>query len=370
MSRGSIKTQVKFNSIAEPVVQAAERGIGVLVLLDDTAAVGLVRYKSLDQVTEAEWTADNYKQIKDFLTVRPRPNELIVFQLPVSTTDIISAIDPVLRDEFFNYMAIPAVAETGKETWNALLEAWIIARTEDDDVTKVSVYIAYNTTDGDHPQVINWTQGDFVEATVTYSGEMYLGKTMGYLCGVSGNEESINAIDLTGQDIEEGTTLKADPNQSSLDGELFIVKRNGKFEYSRGVNSLVTLLTPFESEDYQLIDVFDELMFISNSVVISWELSFKGKKKNTYTFKMQFIDSVLINLYGPEERNNLLDPDADNTVELDLEQHIPYILAKGLDPNDLTELEIKTFNTGTDVFIKSMLRPTTAATDLYYNIFV
>ena len=90
--------------------------------------------------------------------------------------------------------------------------------------------------------------------------------------------------------------------------------------------------------------------------------AYVGKVINDYDHKMLFIAAVLV--YFDEIKGNVLDRDGKNTVDIDEQYQANYATLKGEDIGEMTAMEIRKYNTGTNVVLAGSVKPVNAMEDL------
>ena len=79
-----------------------------------------------------------------------------------------------------------------------------------------------------------------------------------------------------------------------------------------------------------------------------------GKVINDYDHKMLFITAVLV--YFSEIKGNVLDKDADNTVDINEEYQRNYAKLHGDDPANMSVMKIRQYNTGDTMALTGNIR--------------
>ena len=90
-----------------------------------------------------------------------------------------------------------------------------------------------------------------------------------------------------------------------------------------------------------------------------------GKYINDYNHKMLFIGAVLV--YFDGIKGNVLDQDGNNTVDIDEEFQSNYAKLHGDDPTEMTKMQIRQYNTGTQLVLAGSVKPVNAMEDLTIN---
>jgi hypothetical protein len=77
---------------------------------------------------------------------------------------------------------------------------------------------------------------------------------------------------------------------------------------------------------------------------------------------MLFITAILV--YFDEIKGNVLDKDGKNNVDIDEQYQANYAKLHGEDVESMTAMEIRQYNTGTNVVLAGSVKPVNAMEDL------
>ena len=151
-------------------------------------------------------------------------------------------------------------------------------------------------------------------------------------------------------------------------GELCLIDEgdgNG-VKIARGCNSLHTFTTDV-GQDFRFIKIVETIDLITDDIRETFRSEYLGKVLNDYDHKMLFIAAILV--YFEALKGNILDSSATaiNTVDIDVEENKNYAKLKGYDTSEMSEQEIREFNTGTNVFLDGSITPVNAMEDLHVN---
>lgn len=145
-------------------------------------------------------------------------------------------------------------------------------------------------------------------------------------------------------------------------GELFIVNDGNKCKLSRGVNSLVTT-NDDKTEDFKSIKIIDIMDKIDTDIRTTVADNYTGTE-NSYDNKMNLV--VAIRQYLEDLQNQSIV--GDFNVDIDLESQIKYIKTLGAKVDDMSEIEIKRYNTKKKVFISINVQLIDAMEDFYFSV--
>jgi hypothetical protein len=77
---------------------------------------------------------------------------------------------------------------------------------------------------------------------------------------------------------------------------------------------------------------------------------------------MLFIAAILV--YFDEIKGNVLDRDGSNTVDIDEQYQRNFAILKGESVDDMNAMQIRKYNTGTNVVLAGSVKPVNAMEDL------
>ena len=101
---------------------------------------------------------------------------------------------------------------------------------------------------------------------------------------------------------------------------------------------------------------------ITDDIRDTFKKYYVGKVINDYNHKMLFITAVLV--YFDEIKGNVIDRDGANTVDIDEEYQKNYAKLKGEDTESMTAMQIRKYNTGTNIVLAGSVKPVNAMEDL------
>ena len=138
-----------------------------------------------------------------------------------------------------------------------------------------------------------------------------------------------------------------------------------KYKIGRGVNSLTTL-SGEKTGDMQKIKIVEGMDLYQDDIRNTFTDSYVGKYVNDYDHKQMFVAAV--QAYQAELAGDVLDAGYGNTAAVDAEAQKKYLQEKGQDISQMTETEILTANTGSQVFIVSNVKFVDAMEDLQMTV--
>lgn len=337
-------------------IQRSSRGIVALILKDDTdSSFDTKVYTGVDEIDAADWTAANLDYIKKaFLGV---PSKVIVERLATAATDYNAALTR-LKYKRWNYLAIPDIQTADIAT----ISTWIKTQRDTDHKTFKAVL---PDSVSDHEGIIDFTTDGIKVGDTSYTNAQYCCRIAGILAGLplSRSATYYELPEIT--EFTESTT----PNEDINAGQLILVKKpDGTARIGRGVNSLTTT-TATKGEDFKKIKIMEGVDMVRDDIHDTFENSYVGKIINIYDNKVLFLAAV--KAYFKElTKIDVLDPDADNRAEIDVEAQRDYLAAKGIDVTGLSEQQIKEYNTSDNVYVQASVKFVDAMEDLTFAVYM
>lgn len=130
---------------------------------------------------------------------------------------------------------------------------------------------------------------------------------------------------------------------------------------ARACNSLTTFTTD-KGEDFRYIKIMEAVDMITDDIRDTFKKYYVGKVINDYDHKMLFITAILV--YFDKIKGNVLDRDGNNTVDIDEQYQANYAKLHGEDTSTMTAMQIRQYNTGTNVVLAGSVKPVNAMEDL------
>lgn len=361
MVRTQPKFKVDFKELAVLAIQRQQYGELVIILDDSTNEdIDKVTYRTLAEVSEDDWTADNYKRIQ--LAFMGNPYKVSIVKVDNSTgatfNDTLSKLA-----SYTNYKLVYPEANASQIT--ALKN---FAKTCRDANNYITVIVA-NATSPDAQYVINFVSDDNLQINITGEAEEitpadYICRIGGALCGLAPSRS------LTYYELPEivQAPIVADTDTAVEQGKLVIIYQDGSYKLGRAVNSLVTL-TDGITEAFQKIRICDIMDMIANDIIATFRKSYVGKYTNNFTNKNRFVGAI--NSYLKElASEGLLESENDNKVEISHDKNKAYLEDKGVDTSDMSYIDILKANTGSRVLLDGVCSPTDTMEDLDLGMYL
>lgn len=351
MSTGLPEILIEFKGKSVSLVERSQKGTVAIILKDDTSGSDENIYTDLSAVKSAEWSEANYDLIaKCFMG---SPNKVIVMRLAEDATEYTAALS-VLENRQFDYLAVPSA--TGVSA--TAVASWIKSQR----LNKKGFKAVLAKESGDHEGVINFTSEEIKVGDKTYSTGDYTVRIAGILAGLP---LSMSATYFVLNEVDDIKSL-ANPDAAVKAGELILINDGEKVKIARAVNSLVTIAEP-KSVSWQKIKIIEGMDMIRRDITKTYADKYVGKVPNTYDNKMLFFSAVGTYFSGLE-RDNVLNPDFDNKLDIDIEAHKALISLDGEDPSKMKDKQVREFDTGSTVYAGGQLKFLDAMEDLKFSI--
>ncbi len=346
---------INFQTLAATAVQRSQRGIVTLILKDDTdTSFESKVYTNSNEIEAASWTAINKDYIeKAFLGA---PTKVIAERIAVADTDYSTALTR-LKNKKWNYLAIPAIAPGDVAT----VSNWI--KTERDANKKAFKAVLPNSA-SDHEGIINFTTDNIVVGAKTYTTAQYCARIAGIQAGLPFTRSSTYYV-LSEVD---SITSSATPDDDINNGQLILVNDGAKIKIGRGVNSLTTF-TPTKSSIFSKIKILEGIDLVKDDIRDTFDGSYVGKVINNYDNKVLFLASVNAYLRSLADQG-ILDSSFDNKVEIALAAQKLYLQGQSVNVMDMSDQEIKEYNTDSKVFASAQVKFVDAMEDLQFTVYM
>ena len=355
MALGLPSVNIVFKQEGMTAIQRGERGIVALVLRD-SKALGKHTIHDISDCP-AELSEENRMYVLDALkgnTNAPLRVELFVLN---SEEEIEKALNH-FEDTQFDYICSPYF--TSQE--NTEVSTWIKSLRDNDGVMAKAIL---GNMKADHEGIINFTTDNIVTKNKTYSTVEFTPRIAGLIAGTSLRIATTyaNLSDV----IEVPYISKADATEKVGKGEFIIFKQSGEYRIARGINSLTTV-SEAKGEAFQKVKLVDVMDLMTNDIRKTCHKNYIGKYANSYDNKcilMTAIEGYLDQLVmdGLLEKGTI-------KVEIDMEAQKTYLKSIGINISEMTEQEIKEYNTRDKVFIAIKCKILDAIEEINLRVFI
>lgn len=342
---GLPEISVYFKEKGIAAIESAKRGI-ILLLLNDTSVQAVTKYTVFDNDDIPETLSeDNKKQIElALIGYQTTPYKIVVLAFPKTgrTADINAKLKAAEALKF-TYLVYPEATTEESTT----IATWIKAqRTQKDNKVKAVLY----KTAADNEGIINVTNEYFEVKTKKYTGQQYLSRIAGLICGTPATIACTFAPlpEVTGVEFVDRETL-----DRRIDNGEFVVFDDGeKIKVARGVNSFVTTVQD-KGKSFKKIKLVELMDMVHDDIKKTAEDNYLGKYANSYDNRCLLITAI--NGYFLELEAASLAEKGKNNCSIDVEATKIYLMKNGRKTKEelkqMKEIDIKYENIGDNVFL-------------------
>lgn len=342
---GLPEISVYFKEKGIAAIESAKRGI-ILLLMNDASVQAVTKYTVFDNDDIPETLSeDNKKQIElALIGYQTTPYKIVVLAFPKTgrTADINAKLKAAEALKF-TYLVYPEATTEESTT----IATWIKAqRTQKDNKVKAVLY----KTAADNEGIINVTNEYFEVKTKKYTGQQYLSRIAGLICGTPATIACTFAPlpEVTGVEFVDRETL-----DRRIDNGEFVVFDDGeKIKVARGVNSYVTTVQD-KGKSFKKIKLVELMDMVHDDIKKTAEDNYLGKYANSYDNRCLLITAI--NGYFLELEANSLAEKGKNNCSIDVEATKVYLMKNGRKTKEelkqMKEIDIKYENIGDNVFL-------------------
>lgn len=342
---GLPEISVYFKEKGIAAIESAKRGI-VLLLMNDTSVQAVTKYTIFDNDDIPETLSeDNKKQIElALIGYQTTPYKIVVLAFPKTgkTADINAKLKAAEALKF-TYLVYPEATTEESNT----IATWIKAqRSQKDNKVKAVLY----KTAADNEGIINVTNEYFEVKTKKYTGQQYLSRIAGLICGTPATISCTFAPlpEVTGVEFVDRETLDNRINA----GEFVVFDDGEKVKVARGVNSFVTTVQD-KGKSFKKIKLVELMDMIHDDIKKTAEDNYLGKYANSYDNRCLLITAI--NGYFLELESNSLAEKGHNNCSIDVEATKIYLIKNGRKTKEelkmMKDIDIKYENIGDNVFL-------------------
>lgn len=342
---GLPEISVYFKEKGIAAIESAKRGI-VLLLMNDTSVQSVTKYTIFDNDDIPETLSDdNKKQIElALIGYQTTPYKIVVLAFPKTgkTADINAKLKAAEALKF-TYLVYPEATTEESNT----IATWIKAqRSQKDNKVKAVLY----KTAADNEGIINVTNEYFEVKTKKYTGQQYLSRIAGLICGTPATISCTFAPlpEVTGVEFVDRETLDNRINA----GEFVVFDDGEKVKVARGVNSFVTTVQD-KGKSFKKIKLVELMDMIHDDIKKTAEDNYLGKYANSYDNRCLLITAI--NGYFLELEANSLAEKGHNNCSIDVEATKIYLIKNGRKTKEelkmMKDIDIKYENIGDNVFL-------------------
>lgn len=348
---------INFRTKGTTAIKRSARGIVAMILHNETTdTIKTYKISDVSDIPETGLTPENVDLIEKCLLGTPL--RVLVYTLPNDTvespentqTDVLKMLAGIK----WNWLCAPTATI---EEESALL-SWI--KSQRGNKRKTFKAVLANQP-ADNEGIVNFCtnnikvhtgtniSGDVIYAN--YTALQYTARIAGILAGLS-LDRSATYFKLTEVDSVE---IYEDIDELIDKGQLLLIdEEDGDgVKIARACNSLTTFTTD-KGEDFRYIKIIEGIDMVTDDIRDTFKKYYTGKVINDYDHKMLFISAVLV--YFSEIQGNVLDKDANNTVDIDEKYQKNYAKLQGEDTNKMSVQQIREYNTGDNVHLAGSVK--------------
>ncbi len=339
---------IVFQTKGESLNERSEKGIVLMIVRDDTESAPISEtYESLSEVPFEKLKKRNFEYLS--LAFAGNPDKVHVINIKEEDIDGVFEKLMFLR---FNYLTMPEATSEETSKISAFIKR---VRSENKKTFKAVLGGSASDSEG----IINFTSNN-IKSLISednFNTNEYCARIAGVLAGLSLERSATyyELIDILSMDLVN------DNDDRIGNGELVIIYDGQKYKIARGINSFVTF-TDTKGKDFNKIKIVESMDLYVDDVKDIFENYYVGKCINDYDGKQALI--AAINAYNKSIEGLVLDKFFKNETILDIEAQKNYLVENGVDVKNMKNIEIKSANTGTSVFITSRLKFVDAMEDL------
>lgn len=335
---------ISFETAAVTAITRSARGVLALVLSDSTeGGAAEAVYRSLAEVPERAFTAENYRALK--LAFAAGPAKVVALRTGGEDN---SAVFDALDRLKFDWLAAPALE-------SAQVVSYIKAQREKGRGVKA---VVANATAPDCEGIVDLWVSELVLEDGAMDAKAYTARIAGLLAALPLTRSATYA-----QLAEVVSCAPVDDADAAIEaGRLIIVPgSDGVYRIGRAVNSL-TSLTVDKGAPFQKIKIVEGIDLIRSDIASTFEKGYIGKVLNDYDNKLLLVTAI--NAYLRSLEGEVLDRTASNLCVVSLEGQRKYLESQGIATGDMKDADILRANTGSEVFLEADLTFCDAMEDL------
>lgn len=356
---------IDFKTKGITAIKRSARGVVVLILkCESTDISNKYKISDVSDIPDGVFDEACTDLIKKCLDGTPL--RVLVYTLPKASVQAAKNTQATLLKQLkhirYNYIAAP----TGTLQEQQDLASYIKAERNN---SRKTVKAVVGGVASDHEGVVNFCTEDIKVATgqnskgqtqyKTYTPIEYTARIAGILAGLA-LDRSATYYKLT---EVESVKVYEDLNDRIDKGELHLFdEEDGEgVKIARACNSLQTFTTD-KGEEFRKIKIMEGVDMVTDDIRDTFKKYYVGKYINDYNHKMLFIGAILV--YFGQLAGNVLDSRAGNTVDIDVQFQKDYAIIKGEDVSQMTEMQIREYNTGSQIGLSGKVKFVDAMEDL------
>lgn len=330
---------ITFTSAARNAVTRSQKGV-VAVILKDTSAGGAHPLTSASQIPAALSESNKTYLRQAFVGYVTPPRKVIVYVLGADAADYDSALDYFSRQQFDYLVGAPDCTSD----LAADIATWIATQRAAGAIYKA---VLPNKA-ADSEAIVNFAAEGMTDGTTTYTTAAFCARIAGL---IAGTPMTISCTYAALTELADITRMTKDAMDAAIDdGKLILMYDGEKVKIARGVNSLHTT-NPAKGDSFKKIKIVEAVDMIRKDITTTAQDTYIGKYANSYSNKL-ILCTAISNYFLTLEDAGIL-KSGGSSVGIDVDAQEEYLRNKGVDTADLSEQEIKEYNTDDQVFLKA-----------------
>ena len=345
---------IEFKTKAETAVRRSENGIVAVILADESKSgdeFASYKYNFEADIVKAHWSAKNLDYLNKVFMGTPHR---VIVERVASSADYDTALAR-LKNKQWNWLCVPGIADEDVSK----IKDWIIAQRAAKKTFKAVLPSGETANKFNNEGIVEFATNGIKVGAKLYTAAEYCARIAGLLAGLPLTESSTYQVLAEVDGITESTT----PDDDIDAGKFILIDDGEKVKVARGVNSLATL-SGDKTEDMKSIKIIEGMDLMRDDIRSAFENNYIGIN-NSYDNKKMFIAAIGQYFAGLE--GTVLDKEADNTVDIDVEAQRAW-LAERYDISDYTDDQIRKAKTGKLVFATANVTFCDAIEDLRFAI--
>ena len=337
---------ITFQKAAQAVANRSKKGF-VGVFVRDTQAQG-VHHLTSAALIPSTLGVDNQDYLQRAFTGsdRGQPSKVVAVVIAPGTEDT-TALEAGLKgieNQSLDYIAPPPDVTAAEKL---LLEEWVTERRKNYFTEKLVE--ANPASPPDDMGVISFTETDesIKAGNTAYTAAEYASRIAGVLAGIP------MGMSCTYASLPELTavTARSEAEQTAAvnGGNLILIHDGLVAKIARGVNSLTTIPATGNA-DWSKIKIVEGMDLITYYLRTTIQGQYIGRYPNTYDNKCLLLTAIREYLAYLETAGVL--SAGESWAEIDVAAQTNWLKAQGVETADLTEQQLKEYQTGSWVFIK------------------
>ncbi|MGL5745805.1 MAG: phage tail sheath protein [Cetobacterium sp.] len=327
--------EVLFTTLAKVAIQKGERGILCIILEDETSENKWETLKTLSDVTEELFTKENVQLVTTAYEVFS-PSKVLVRRW--KDTEPIGDVLKEIENRKISQLCFPTATNLDDNT----VTMWAKSEANKRNV----VYVTAQADLSDSCKVVELNNKIVKHKLIeNYTPQMFTVMVAGAIAGCPLNRSLDQAVFANIVEVDFVEPVK---------GKFTIYEDDERFRVVQAQNSKTTFDDVLDS-DARYIKIFEGMTIVMLDIQDAFKNYWCGLYMNNYDNKRAFCDNVT-KVYFAELAPNVLSPDFENYIDIDVEANRRYIVTQGEDPDTMSETEIKTYPTGGDVFLTGKVK--------------